>query len=188
MTVVRSFAPWITYAIVASFSDTSWRWGAVAAVVVGLALILQDRRSGVTPDSQILEISAVIFFVVVAVIGFVAQHSDFHRYDSVCSFAWLAVTAWGSLAIGKPFTEGIAKREVPREYWGSEKFKRINRVITGAWALAFTAAALALWLIFAKDYGNVADGVVQVAAFVLPMWFTDWYKGRGAAADAEMTE
>ncbi|GAB09301.1 hypothetical protein GOARA_036_00330 [Gordonia araii NBRC 100433] len=187
MTILRGFAPWIAYAVVASISDTSWRWAAVAAVIVGLALILDDRRHGITPDAQILEISAIVFFVLVAIVGFVTENSEFHRYDSALAFGWLALTAWGSLAIGKPFTEGIAKREVPQEYWGTEKFRRINRAITTVWALAFTATAIAVWVIYRRELGDTADIVAQALGFIIPITFTNWYKGR-ATAGADETQ
>ncbi len=183
MTILRGFAPWIVYAVGAGISDTSWRWAAVAAVVVGLLLILDDRRHGIAPDAQILEISAVVFFVLVAVVGFVTRSETFHEYDSTLAFAWLALTAWGSLAIGRPFTEGIAKREVPQEYWDSERFRRINRVISAVWALAFTATAVAVWIVYRRDLGDTADGIAQAVGFILPITFTNWYKGRATGED-----
>ncbi|MFT4201715.1 hypothetical protein [Gordonia sp. (in: high G+C Gram-positive bacteria)] len=183
MAIVRGFIPWIVYAVIAGVNDTSWKWGAVAAVVVGVALILDNRRRGVAPDAQILEISAVVFFVVVAVIGFVVRSSDFHEYDSVFAFAWLASTAWASLGLGKPFTEGIAKQEVPREYWGTEKFKRVNQVITTAWALAFTITAVALWVVYDRNLGDTADAIVQAVGFIIPISFTKWYRSRATDAD-----
>lgn len=180
MTILRGFAPWIVYAVIAGISDTSWRWAAVAAVVTGLGLILDDRRRGIAPDAQLLEISAVVFFVIVAVVGFVTSNSTFHEYDSALAFGWLALTAWGSLLIGRPFTEGIAKREVPQQYWGSDKFRRINRVITGAWALAFTLTAIAVWVIYRQAVGDTYDAIAQVLGFIAPISFTNWYKSRAA--------
>ena len=177
LTVLRGFAPWIIYAVVSGFSDDAWRWAAVAAVAAGILLILDDRRRGVKPDAQILEISAVVFFAVVAIVGFATDGATFHKYDSVLSFGWLALTAWVSLAIGKPFTEGIAKREVPQEYWGSDKFRHINRVLTSVWAVAFTATAIVVWVIYRRDLGDVADGIAQALGFILPISFTNWYKG-----------
>lgn len=183
MTVLRGFAPWIIYAVVSGFSDDAWRWAAVAAVAAGILLILDDRRRGVKPDAQILEISAVVFFAIVAIVGFATDSGTFHKYDSVLSFGWLALTAWASLAIGKPFTEGIAKREVPQEFWGSDKFRHINRVLTSVWAVAFTATAIAVWIIYRQELGDVADGIAQALGFILPISFTNWYKERPDADD-----
>ncbi|GED98189.1 hypothetical protein [Gordonia crocea] len=180
MTILRGFAPWIVYAVIAGINDDSWRWGAVAAVVLGLVLILDDRRHGITPDAQILEINAIVFFVIIGAIGFIAPGVHLHEYDSTLAFGWLALTAWGSMLIGKPFTEGIAKREVPKEYWGSEKFRRINRVITAVWAAAFTVTAIAVWGIYRRNLGDAADGIAQAIGFIVPISFTNWYKSRSA--------
>ncbi|GAB19101.1 hypothetical protein GOEFS_075_00220 [Gordonia effusa NBRC 100432] len=179
MTYLRGFIPWIAYGIVAASVD--WRWGAFTALAVSVFLTILDRRSGAKVDAQILEVSAAVFFAVLTVVAFLAEDSSIHEYDSSLSFGWLALTAWVSLVIGKPFTEGIARREVPEKYWHTERFKRINIVITAAWAIAFTVTCAAVTLIFFLDGGQTVEIVVQAAGFVLPVVFTRWYRSKVAA-------
>ncbi|MFD8647370.1 hypothetical protein ACFV1D_05510, partial [Streptomyces mirabilis] len=61
MGYLRGFIPWIVAGVVSSFD---WRWGAIAGLVSGLLLLLQDRFRGVGLDALILEISTVVYFVV----------------------------------------------------------------------------------------------------------------------------
>src|SRR5262245_22390175 len=110
MSYLRTFLPWIAFAVVPS---GMWQWGALAALVAAVAVIGQQVRAGAGPDALIIELGSVVFFAVLAVIAFADPHSGIHDYSAALSSGTLAVIAGGSLAIGKPFTLGIAKRTTP---------------------------------------------------------------------------
>ncbi len=177
MAVLRGFIPWIAYAVIANWG---WQWGALAGLIAGVALLLADRRSGVRADAQILEISGALFFALLTVAAFARPDSGIDEYDGALAFGWLAVTAWFSLVVRRPFTEGIAKREVAEEHWGSPVFRRINVVITLVWAASFTAVCAALTTSYLLQLSDVVDTVAQVAGFVVPITFTNWYKEAAA--------
>lgn len=103
MAYMRGFYPWIAAGFV---SAVDWRWGAVAGVVVGVLLLLQDRRRGVAMDAMVLEISTIIYFVIIGVIAFSSPDSSIQDHSDVISFAWLAGTAWGSMALRSPSRSG----------------------------------------------------------------------------------
>src|SRR4051794_7807126 len=170
MNYVRNFAPWIVFA---AFPSANWQWGALAALVVTVVLMVQDHTAARGVD--LLAYSTAAFFLVLTPIAFAGPDSDFRRYVGAASLAWLAVTAWASIAARKPFTLVIARRSTPREVWGLPAFRSINVVITAVWAASFTATAVALSLVRANDLGsNVAIGV-QAAGFVIPAMFTARY-------------
>lgn len=131
MGYLRGFIPWIVSGVVSSFD---WRWGAMGGLVTGLLLLLQDRRRGVDLDALVLEISAIVYFVVVGAVAVTDPDSVLADHTDVISFGWLAATAWGTMAIRRPFTLGIARRQTPREYWDMPEFIRVNNRITAAWA------------------------------------------------------
>jgi hypothetical protein len=173
MSYLRGFIPWIAFAVI-----PGWQWGALAALVLSLGLLVQARRSQVPLDSQILEISTLAFFAALTVLAFSAPHSALEHYDGAFSTGWLALTAWATLTIRRPFTLGIAKQQAPREVWDSPVFLRINVVITAAWAIAFTVAAV---LQTGMAVANVSEAVritVQVLAFAIPATFTARYPKR----------
>lgn len=178
MSYLRGFVPWIVFGVVSSFD---WKWASIAALVSGLALLLQDRRAGVAADAQILDVSTVVYFVAIGALAFASPHSPVEKYDAAASFGWLALTAWGSLAVRRPFTLGIARRRTPREFWDLPDFLRINVAITIAWAVAFTATCAALAVCSAVD----APAVVGIACHVLglgaPAVFTSVYPARAQA-------
>ncbi|MER5732692.1 hypothetical protein ABT084_30930 [Streptomyces sp. NPDC002138] len=180
MSYVRTFLPWIVFAVVPS---AQWQWGALAGLLAAVAVIVQQRRAGAGFDALIMEAGSAVFFAVLAAVAFADPHSAVHAYSAALSSATLALIAGGSLAAGKPFTLGIAKRTTPREVWGLRPFLRINAVITAVWTAAFAVTAGALGALAHAGHGHSTTAtLVQVAGFAVPMLFTVRYV---AAAQAK---
>lgn len=183
MGYLRGFVPWIVFAAV---SPLGRQWGALGALVAGAGLLAQARRAGVAADAQILEVSTLLYFAALGALAFAAPHSGLRPYTAALSFGWLAVTAWSTIAVRRPFTIGIARRNTPREFWHLPVFLRINTVITAVWAAAFTLTAAALAVCDATGAGTAAAAACQVAGFAAPAAFTARYQtivqARAAAA------
>ncbi|MFC5823095.1 hypothetical protein [Nonomuraea insulae] len=168
------FLPWIAYAFVATSDE--WRWGAITGLVIALALVALDRRSGKSWDMMVIETSAVTFFALLTAVSLLAPDSPLTPYGPALVNVWLAGTAWGSLAIRKPFTLGIARTMAPKEVWETPEFYRVNAIITTVWAVAFTAAAISLaFVLAAAPHATTLVITVKVLSFVLPAAFTVWY-------------
>lgn len=168
------FVPWIVYAVIATSDE--WRWGAIAGLVIALALVIGHKARGKAWDTMVIETSAVVFFALLTVYSLVQPRSELTEYGPALVDAWLAVTAWGSLAIRKPFTLPIAKTMAPREVWDLPLFYRMNAIITGVWAVSFTVAAVALSAVLALDPHATALVIgIKVATFVIPVIFTIRY-------------
>ncbi|MEU1805684.1 hypothetical protein [Streptomyces sp. NPDC019937] len=173
MSYLRTFLPWIVFAVLPS---GQWKWAALAALVIAVAVTVQQRRAGAGLDSLIIEVSSAAFFAVLAVIAFVDPHSAVHDYSAAASSGTLAVVAGISLAVGKPFTLGIAKRTTPREIWNLKPFLRVNTVITAVWTAAFAVTAVVLAVVAHTGNGHSTPAtLIQVAGFVIPMVFTIRY-------------
>lgn len=110
MSYVRTFLPWIVFAVLPS---GQWQWAALAGLVAAVAVTVQQRRAGAGFDALIIEIGSAVFFAALTVIAFVDPHSGVHAYSAALSSATLALIAGVSLLVGKPFTLGIAKRSTP---------------------------------------------------------------------------
>jgi uncharacterized membrane protein len=172
MMYVRSFLPWIVYAVVPS---GSWQWGALAALVVAIASIIVQTKAGRGADAIIIEIGSSVFFAALTVIAFADPDSGLHPYSAALANGTLALIAGISLAIRRPFTFGIAKQTTPREFWDLPEFLKINMIITSVWTASFVVSAIAAALI-AHAGGNVAAIVtVQVAGLAVPIVFTNRY-------------
>lgn len=175
MGYLRGFYPWIAAGFV---SAVDWRWGAVAGFVVGVLLIWQDRRRGVAMDAMVLEVSTIIYFVIIGAIAFSSPDSSVQDHSDVLSFIWLAGTAWGSMAIKSPFTMGIARRQTPEEYWNTPGFLAVNNHITAAWGSGFTFIFVALAIGNATDAPAWIGITAHVVGLVAPAVFTSIYPRR----------
>jgi hypothetical protein len=173
MSYVRTFLPWIVFALIPA---RDWQWAALAAFVLAAGLIVRQRRAGRGADALIMEIGSAVFFAALAVLAFADPGSGLHPYSAAISSAVLSVIAAISLLVRRPFTLGIAKQSAPREVWSRRGFVRANVVITSVWMAAFavTAATLA-WIEHAGHSRSLGATLVQIAGLVVPILFTGRY-------------
>jgi hypothetical protein len=191
MSYLRTFAPWILYAIMTGESAAGKQWAALAALLLtGTILVVQLRR-GQNSEALIIEIGSVVFFAAVAVLAWAIPDSGALRYTQALSSAALAVIAWLSLAVGHPFTLGIAKQSVPAEYWAEPLFIRTNKIITLVWASAFVAQAAILAVATAAHAGTLVMLAIQVVGLAAPAVFTVRYttavRARAGSPDEPLT-
>jgi len=180
MGYLRSFLPWIAFAVVATGID--WRYGALAGLVLSAGLVARERRAGHPADRFVIELGSAVFFALLAALAFAAPDSPFEPYSTALSLGWLALTAWGSLAVRRPFTLGIARTMVPPAVWDNPVFLRTNMIITAVWAASFTVnAALLAVLLSAAPHALAGIIAVKVCGFALPVVFTTRYSRAVAA-------
>src|SRR5262249_18670594 len=92
-------------------------------------------------NPKLLELGAIAAFAGIAVAAFALDPSSadtLARYARGIAAGLLALIAFASL-LKTPFTEQYARESVPREAWGSPRFKAINRTLTITWGLVFAA-------------------------------------------------
>jgi hypothetical protein len=170
---VRTFAPWILLAVVSGWND---RAGAVTGLVAAALLLAQDVHRGHRADSLILEMSTAVFMALLTVLAFVAPGSTLLHYGASMAIGWLALTAWATVLAGRPFTEGVARRDVSADIAATELFKRITRTIAIVWAGGFTAVAVILAFVQHAAPGNtLLLVVVKICGFTIPAVFTARY-------------
>jgi hypothetical protein len=185
MSYLRAFLPWIVFAVIPA---SDWQWAALAAVAISVVGIAYRIRSGLPLDAQIIEIGSAVYFAALTALAFSDPHTALHPYTASLAAGALGLIAGVSLAIGKPFTLGIAKQDIPREYWDSPLFIRTNVVITAVWTASFAVGGVALaFLAHSSAFARVA---VQLAAFAVPLVFTLRYvaRARARARAASMAE
>jgi hypothetical protein len=174
---VRGFAPWICYAVLSAFD---WRLGLGAAALAALLLLAVQLRAG---NLDLLGAATSVFFTVMAVIAIADPSSGLHHWITALASTTLAITALASLAVRRPFTLSIARQQVPQELWHAPRFIRVNMVLTGIWATAFAAGAIACAVIIGYAHAaTVPLIVVQVLAFAIPFVLAGKYAERARAA------
>ncbi|MER7662234.1 MULTISPECIES: hypothetical protein [unclassified Streptomyces] len=176
---VVGMSPWIIFSVVVGPGRYGLAVGlalAVAVLLVLLGRVLSRGRS-----VKLLEVADIVFFAVLAAIGTVASAGTLtwlETYAGELSNLALVLIAFGSMAAGMPFTLQYARERVGKEYWDSPAFRHANQVITGVWGLAFLVAAIAGGFgdLVLHNPNNLWTGwVIQIAAIVVAMSFTEWY-------------
>jgi hypothetical protein len=128
--------PWLLFTVVAEHGTLK------AASIGALLMAIWVARPGIQAGKpKALELGAVVTFVAFTVAAFVVDPSVAHwleRYARAIAAGLLALISFGSL-LAVPFTEQYARDKVPPEFWGSTKFKAINRKLTTIWACTFAA-------------------------------------------------
>ncbi|KUL40410.1 hypothetical protein ADL22_15125 [Streptomyces sp. NRRL F-4489] len=178
MQYLRSFIPWLVYAAV---SVLGWQWGALAGLAAAVVLLVADRAAGFALETRLLEYGTIVFFAALTALALIRPDSPLKAYGSALSMGWLAVIAWTSIAVRRPFTMAIARRMAPPEVWHTAFFRHINVVLTAAWALSFTLSCIAQAVISAYGLSVLFPILVQIAGFVVPARFTAAYPERARA-------
>jgi hypothetical protein len=174
MNYLKSFLPWIAFAVVATQAD--WRWSGLTGLVLAAGLLALARREGREADTLVIEWSALAFFALLTAVAFAFPASPLKTYTGALTDAWLALTAWGSLALRRPFTLGIARTMTPPELWDNPVFKRVNVLITLVWAASFTITGLAgIALLNYAPHATAALITLKVLGFAVPVAFTVRY-------------
>ena len=88
----------------------------------------------------------------------------------------LALGAWLTIALNKPFTLDYAKEHVDPSLWSDPFFIRTNVLMTGVWASAFTLNAI---LAFGKmeqfALPELGYELISYAVLIGTAIFTVWY-------------
>jgi intracellular septation protein A len=171
--MLLAFLPFIVFAV---FDRVLGVVPALCAAAALSAVFLV--RDWLTPGRtvKVLEIGTVLLFGGLAVYALVA-HTEWSllgvrlRVD-----AGLLVVVLASMLIGQPFTQQYAKERTPPEVWARPGFKRVNHVITAAWAVAFALMVLAdVAMIYVPALPLWVGIAVTIAAIVGAIRFTQWY-------------
>lgn len=130
-----AFVPWVLFSVI-SRRDTL-QTATLVALVAAIAIAVPGLRRG---RPKILELGAIVAFAafsIVAVVVDPAAGDWLERYGRAVAAALLAGIAFGSVALGMPFTEQYARETVPERFWQTSRFKDVNRQISLLWGAVF---------------------------------------------------
>lgn len=176
-------APWALLSILSA--PGRFEIAVASALALSVLILLVGLARGI--KIHLLEVFGAVFFAALAIVGLFATNSVLRFLEvwaGELTNISLALFAWFTVLIRRPFTMAYAKDTTPQEYWDSPLFKRINNVITAVWASAFTFAAAAGFFGDAvlQDAGNFWTGwILQLAAIFFAIAFTEFYPDYASA-------
>ena len=158
---VVAFLPWIVFGVASGFNH--WRvatGGGLILCVVYLAMLV---RRGIS--IKLTDWTTLTYFVIASVMMIVLRSTTFAVYSAVVVWACFAGAAWGSVAIGRPFTTAYARESAPPEFWEHPVFIRLNLLMTLVWCGLMTVN-IGFAMIGVIVGGNLAKPLLS---FAVPM-------------------
>lgn len=167
------FAPWIAFLIIAHGSMFRLKLGLAVAAALTLVMAVLKLHKGV------IMWVGILFFSYACAAVFVFENMWTVRYMGVLANGALAVGAWTTLALRRPFTLEYAKEHTDPSRWNHPAFVRTNTVLTALWAAVFTVGAGLAWL---KSQGTGwPEWQIETLNYTLMfscVVFTNWYPER----------
>lgn len=173
MGILKAFLPFIAFALVDRLLGSTA--GLVVGAVVALVMLgyetLALRRS-----AKLIEIGTAILFGGLALYAIVAQPGWSVMGVRLRVDSGLLLIVLASLAVGRPFTLQYAREQTDSTIWETPEFKRVNVVITAAWAVAFAIIVVAEYAVVTVPGMSPRLGVwAIIGSLAGAFWFTGWY-------------
>ncbi|MFD4718816.1 hypothetical protein ACFWOY_26540 [Streptomyces sp. NPDC058423] len=176
---VVGMLPWIVFSVLVG--PGRFEFAVAISLAIALLVLVVDRLRRPGTSVKILEVSDVVFFAALAIVGLFASAGTLHWLETysgeLSNFALVAI-AFGSMAVREPFTVQYAREQVDRSLWKTRGFLHTNYVITAVWGLAFLVAATAGLVgdLVLRQPDNIwTNWVIQIGAIIVALRFTEWY-------------
>jgi hypothetical protein len=147
--MIWSFAPWMAFLFVVRLGNVYWGAGigAILAIIVLVRALYHHK-------AHMFDYIGVIYFVGMLSLLAGLHPSDIStwgRYAQAVAHGSLCVIVFASVLVNRPFTEGYAREQAPKEIWKSPAFRAFNRKISVVWGFAFLLGTLSMALAGSTD-------------------------------------
>jgi len=168
--LLLSFAPWLSFLIIAQGSLIRLKIGLVVALALSLVMGLARLHRGV------ILWTGLAFFTYATVAVALFDDMWTARHMGIMANGALALGSWLTIALKKPFSLDYAREHTDPKLWSNPAFIRSNVIITSAWALVFTLNAVLAWGKMAQfllpTWGyEVASYALLIATAVFTVWY-----------------
>jgi hypothetical protein len=181
MNLVVGFAPFILFAALSRLSADLALWVAFAA-----AFVVTIRDFVESPSLRLLDAGCLVLFALLSLWrGFLDPSLPLAMVRFIADIA-LFVLLGGSVLLRRPFSIDYARLDPQEAAWPPALFRKVNYLVSGAWAIAFLAMAVAdgtvAFIPQLALYGSIA---VSVVALGLAATFTLRYPAHAAKKSAQ---
>lgn len=181
-----TFGPFVFYGFASGANY--WRVATGGALILCLVFIAVRIRRGI--PVRLMDWTGFGFFAIASVLTLGLHSAVFPAYNVVVIWSCFAAAAWGSVAIGRPFTTAYGRENTPREFWDHPVFIRLNLVMTLVWCglLTVNAGLAETGVIIGGNLGKLGPGfalptTLLIAGFVFNSRFPARYLARAGYQD-----
>jgi hypothetical protein len=169
--LIWSFSPWVAFLLGVRVGGVYW--GAAIGLAVALVVLVRaiSRHS-----THMFDVIGTVYFGGLLVLLAAVHPSDiatWGRYAQAVAHGSLTLIVFGSVLIGKPFTEPYAREQAPERVWQSNRFHELNRRLSTVWGLAFLVGTISLIVAGSQDSRQfVLRLVVPFGALLLALVYS----------------
>jgi hypothetical protein len=176
MAILLAFAPFIAFALAATFIGSAQ--GLVCGALVAAGLLLRDRLMK-GKAVKVLEVGTFLLFGALALFVLLGDSRWSVIGVRLRVDAGLLVIALASIVIRQPFTLQYAREQTSQDVWENPLFVRANYIITLAWTFAFAVMVGAdVLMLYRPDVPAYIGVVATIVAIIAAVRFTAWYPQR----------
>ena len=158
--ILLSFSPWIAYWVLCGLENSL---GLIVPFIISLTLVLpQIRRNQYNP----MDVASFAYFCVALVGTYILNLRVFVDKSGFLGYITLSVMALTTMALGRPFTYQVSKRDYPEVYWRDRSFRAINNLIAGIWAAIFMMNAFS-FLFLGRPYNLLISNSLVALGMML---------------------
>src|SRR5579862_7396000 len=164
--ILQSFLPWILFFVLTGHTQQRLDIAITVAAITSIIFEINALKKGF-----VLSWGTLIFFIFMTISVILFKNQWVTKYSWIFSNGALALIAWISIFIRKPFTIQYAKEQVSKDKWQHPLFLKINYLLTIAWGIVFL---LGIGLHLVKFYEPTFNGWLYEIISYIPSVFGIW--------------
>ena len=169
--LIWSFSPWVAFLLGVRVGGVYWG----AAIGLAVALVVLGRALA-HHSTHMFDVIGSVYFGGLLVVLAAIHPSDiatWGRYAQAVAHGSLTLIVFGSILVGKPFTEPYAREQAPEQVWRTDHFHELNRRLSAVWGLAFLLGTISLIIAGSQDSRQfVLRLVVPFGALLLALLYS----------------
>jgi hypothetical protein len=179
--LIWSFSPWASFLLGVRIGGVYW--GAAIGLTVALVVL---ARAIARHNTHMFDVIGTAYFGGLLLLLAAIHPADigtWGRYAQAVAHGSLTLIVFGSVLVGKPFTEPYAREQAPERVWKSARFHELNRRLSAVWGLAFLVGTISLVIAGSQDSRQfILRLVVPFGALFLALMYSQKQASLSAGA------
>ena len=169
--ILQTFLPWILYFLLAGHTQAQMN----LALSIGMLTALIFERKGLK-KGFILSYGTIAFFSLMFIGVIIFKNAWIIKNIWIISHGTLALIAWISLFLRRPFTLQYAKEKVSADKWQHPLFIKINYILTATWGCIFLFGFLLnIFHVYYSIMNDLWYETFTNGATIFGIWFSVWF-------------
>ena len=164
--ILISFIPWILYWILCGLG---LRIGVLVSLVIAIILVAYQAR---LREFNPMDLASLAYFTAASTATYIFDLEIFVERPVFLGYLALFLMALVSIAVGKPFTLQVAKRDYPEVYWRERTFLLVNDAISGVWSMIFLLNSITS-MILGNPYARIVSNTLIAVGIILSIFLPE---------------